>query len=110
MAVDLSNRGAMLGIARLVVHAGNPRYGVIHDLVVETSAQKHGIGRQLMDKMINQARIFRLPYVELRVKTKREGFIRLCEKCGFVRIQAADPADLESHHVYRLDLMLGSVH
>lgn len=110
VAVDLSNTGAMLGIGRLVVHKATPRYGEIHDCVVETTARKHGVGRQLMDKLINQARMFRLSYVGLRVKAKRDDFIRLCEKCGFVRIQAADPADPESHHVYRLDLTLGGVH
>lgn len=104
LAVDLSDNGKMLGIARLVVTPGAGRHGEIHDLVVKGDCRRRGIGQILVKAALQEAKGRRLPHVELRSKAKRVEANRLFEKLGFRLIQPAIPGDEDSANVYRFEL------
>ncbi len=91
-------------MARLVTQGRNPRYGVIHDVVVDEEYRKQGIGTFLMNRAIALARTSKFTHVELRSKRARTAIGHLCQSLGFTLLEAADPGDPDSTNLYRLTL------
>ena len=105
VAVDLAHKGHMVGIARLIVRLENGlRYGVIHDVVVDVSYRRAGIGKALTRKLLSLARRFHLDVVELPSKPERVFANLMYLSLGFALVSAADPSDPMSTNHYQLTL------
>lgn len=104
LAVDLSQNGAIVGTARVVVrqHESVGHYGVIHDVVVDRNHRGQGIGKALMLKSIELGRQLHLRYVDALVKLARVEFNRRCESLGFELISS--PSETGGVNHYRLML------
>jgi len=86
-----------VGVARYV---GNPdRHSCEFALTVSDDWQKHGIGRELMRRLMEIARDRGIEVMEGEVLTNNTKMLRLCERLGF-RV-ARVPAEPEVVHVRR---------
>ena len=106
LAVDLCQNGHIVGIARLVPQGQVPsRFGIVHDVVVDTAYRGQHIGKRLMERAIEIARRQRLTHLELTSKPARVAANRRYQSLGFELTIPADPKDPASTNHYRL--MLG---
>ena len=83
--LDLSRIALEAGLTRgiCVIEAG--RGGLIGGLGVVTSARRHGVGRRLMDAVLEAARAAAIGRVSLGVLERNAGAIALYERLGFKR-------------------------
>jgi ribosomal protein S18 acetylase RimI-like enzyme len=59
--------------------------GVIHDVVVDESNRGHGLGRELVVKLLDEAQSMGLQYVDLTSKPSRTTANNLYQSMGFER-------------------------
>jgi len=94
---EKNRNGRIIGSAMLVpIEATIDRFGLVEDVVIDKDYRGKGIGRLLMERVIQHAIEMRLAFVELTSHPKREEANRLYPKLGF---------ELRETNYYRL--MLG---
>jgi ribosomal protein S18 acetylase RimI-like enzyme len=80
------DEGAIVGVATLAVFPiPTARRAWIEDVIVDSSRNGQGIGRQLIDAMVTRARELGCATVDLTSRPSREAANHLYQSAGFVR-------------------------
>ncbi len=91
----------LVGMATLVpVFAPSGSSGFIHDVVTDVSVRGWGVGRELMKRLVEEAGLLGLKFVELTCRSDRVAANRLYQDSGFV---ARDT------NVYRKAILQGGI-
>jgi ribosomal protein S18 acetylase RimI-like enzyme len=78
--------GAIVGVSTLVVFPiPTTRRAWIEDVIVESTRNGEGIGRQLIEAMVARARALECATIELTSRPSREAANRLYQSIGFER-------------------------
>jgi len=88
VAIEESS-GRMIGVVRL--HAESSRESREFAVTVRSDFQGHGLGRMLMQLIIEYARSLGLRFIDGRVLHENKAMLKLCRELGFVLLM--DPED-----------------
>ena len=74
----------VIGMATLVVYSKpTGKVGMVEDVVVKSQVRRYGIGRDLMEKLIERARLRGVKYLDLTSNPSREAAHKLYLSLGF---------------------------
>lgn len=78
--------GEIIGLALLIpVHKIDGRCGLIEEVVVDKQYRRLGVGRSMMDALIDRAHSLGLRYLDLTTRPKRKEANNLYPSLGFVK-------------------------